>query len=261
MKVKRIETPTSTLDRAEIANYLATISDVVFGKTIKDSERLLKRLLKEAYGSTPSRVLEFLPCTISEDTSRHLNMEDSRQFFGFFDNDRNYYTNAREILNWGSLSFDDILKYVNFDKYTVVKCKAPYFIYGQLSTHNQITSLCHSNRYSASGLGYWCPVSNYDSDDWTNVVVNSSPIELTRYMQYTLHQHRREVYARGVDMLEYRDFCLGGYTNNINAWDWFINQRSDKHTQKETREFVKEIKHCVYCPDKPDNSHDMHLYI
>ena len=50
---------------------------------------------------------------------------------------------------------------------------------------------------------------------------------------------RKEVFDRGVDMLQNRVFVIGGYTNNPNAWGHFLEQRLDKHTQFETRVFVE----------------------
>jgi len=49
---------------------------------------------------------------------------------------------------------------------------------------------------------------------------------------------RKEVFDRGIDMLQNRVFVIGGYTNNPNAWGHFLEQRLDNHTQLETREFT-----------------------
>ena len=65
-------------------------------------------------------------------------------------------------------------------------------------------------------------------------------------------ENRREIFARGVDMLQVRVATLGGYINNDNAWPWFIKQRLlDPHTQLETRQFAEKIKEVI-----DDNSID-----
>ena len=68
--------------------------------------------------------------------------------------------------------------------------------------------------------------------------MHSSPAELQQYMK-SKGVKRREVWARGSDMLETRVYTLGGYTNTPNGWQHFINQRMrDPHTQAETKELA-----------------------
>ena len=151
MKVELIEVP-SEINEASIKQYLADCSSVVRIKQPKDNDRLYDRLLKESYGNKPSRVFEFLPCIISNRiVARAVN-----QYFGFRLGDM-YYTTARELLNWG-WRLEDVIAVVNFTDYRAVKVEAPYFLYGQASTHNQVTSVSHSNRYTEADLGYWFPI-------------------------------------------------------------------------------------------------------
>lgn len=244
--VELIETPKEIAD-ASVKQYLADCVSVVRNAQPKDNERLFDRLMKESFGGKPSRVFEFLPCTIYIDS---LPLR-AQMVFGFMDWDSGLYrTNARELINWG-WKWELILKAVDFTDYQAVKVKAPYFIYGQMSTHTQITSVSHSQRYTDAGLGYWMPEEverELDQDEWNSVVLSYSPSALKEVMKETYGIKRREIYARGADMLEYRVYSLGGYTNNPNAWPHFINQRGhDPHTQKETREVAEMIEEALKC--------------
>jgi len=242
MKVKLILRP-SEINDTSIKQYLADCSSVVRNAQPKDNDRLFTRLLKESYGDKASRVFEYIPCKLSSAefmvASRLAN-----QFFGFWD-DGFYYTNARELLNFG-VEWESVLDHVDFTDYRAVKVTAPYFLYGQASTHNQITSVSHSNRYTESGLGYWKPEEvTCDQNEWNRIVTSFSPISLESLIKRS-DVKRREVYARGSDMLAYRVFTLGGYVSNPNAWSHFINQRAhDPHTQQEMRQLALLIEECI----------------
>lgn len=243
MKAELVTIPTEITD-ASIKQYLADCSSVVRNKQPKDNDRLFDRLLKESYGNTASRVFEYVPCRIDmydvpqcDDYSAD---QEVTQYFGFFLRDY-YYTNARELFNWG-WKWEDILKCIDFTHYRTVKVIAPYFIYGQLSTHTQITSVSHSARYTESNLGYWCPPEiKSEQAEWNDFVENVSPKTLETVMKES-GVNRREVSARGKDMLQNRIYTLGGYINNPNAFPHFINQRMrDAHTQLETRQVAELI--------------------
>ena len=202
-----------------------------------------------------SRVLEYIPVklkgkAIKSYLRQYVYDTKGFQLFGFFSG-HDYYTNARELLNWG-WSWDEVIEVVDFTNYKAVKVTAPYFLYGQASTHTQITSVSHSNRYSDAGLGYWIPneakkILKCSQDEWNYIVESFPPNILKSQMRDKLGIARREVYARGADMLQYRVFCLGGYTNNPNAWEHFINQRlHDPHTQKEMRDLAELISKAIY---------------
>lgn len=230
-------TPNKCDNLEDVQIYIAECSSVVRDKTPKSAEKLFKRLLTESVGDKPSRVLEYLPCVVR--MSRVFRADMASQTFGFIQN-KKYYTNARELLSWG-WSLDQVLEVVDFTNYKVFKCETPYFIYGQVSTHNQLTTVSHSNRYTESQHGYWMPpeIVGITQAQWDDGVSRKwRPMELQDLMK----QHgvvRREVFARGKDMLQMRGFTIGGFTNNPNAWDHFLEQRLDLHTQLETREFVK----------------------
>lgn len=238
MNVTPITLP-SEITSDSLKQYLADCSSVVRNAQPKDNDRLFNRLLKESFGDKPSRVFEYIPCKLSDaDTGRHT------QYFGFWDGNF-YYTNARELLNWGT-SWDSIVDHVDFTHYRAVRVMAPYFLYGQASTHNQITSVSHSNRYTESGLGYWMPDeahAQYTQEGWDFMVPNCSPAVLQEAMRDTMGVKRREVYARGSDMLAYRVFTLGGYCIGDNGWVHFLKQRGlDSHTQKEMRDLAALIE-------------------
>ena len=232
--------------QADLEGYIAELSSVVRDKSPKSDSKLFKRLLTESIGDKASRVLEFIPCKING-TACKAKID---QKFGFYVKSY-YFTNARELLNWG-WSMEQIIKCVDFTNYKVFKCVTPYFIYGQLSTHTQLTTVSHSQRYAECDRGYWIPErvntylnnnTHYDETDktewWNDYVEDAPPKELKAFMKNICKEPRKEVYDRGADMLQNRVFVIGGYTNNPNAWEQFINQRTDKHTQLETREFVK----------------------
>jgi hypothetical protein len=239
MEVTLIQPP-KVITLENLQKYIAECSSVVRNKEPKNAERLWDRLMKESYGGKPSRVMEYIPCKLRD----HDIVSMYGQYFGFF-NEGYYYTTARELLNWG-FSWDKILPTVDFTHYSTVKVIAPYFIYGQLSTHNQITSVSHSNRYTESDLGYWQPNEvKAPAPMWNDMVRNMSPIALEDFMK-ECGVNRREVFARGSDMLQNRIFCLGGYTNNPNAFPHFINQRMrDPHTQLETRQVTEMISKAI----------------
>jgi len=232
-----------------LQEYLADCSSVVRDKQPKSAEKLWNRLLKESFGGTASRVFEYIPCTINDEDVPY-----SDQHFGFWNApDGVYYTTMRELLNWGWTT-EKCLEVVDFSDYRTFKCETPYFIYGQLSTHNQITSVSHSQRYGKCDRGYWIPPEyikllnrSIESTQvsWNARVATNSPVELKRYMKEVLNISRKEVWDRGSDMLQNRVFTLGGYTSNPNAFPHFIEQRLDLHTQLETREFTQQLKELI----------------
>ena len=243
MKVELINTPTVITDET-LKQYLADCSSVVRNAQPKDNNRLFNRLVKESYGYKASRVFEYIPCKIKH--YEIFNPSYMEQYFGFFD-DNYYYTNTRELLNWG-MEWEDVIEVVDFTNYKAVKVTAPYFLYGQASTHTQITSVSHSNRYSYAGLGYWKPSEvSMNQELWNKMVKDDFAPSMLEKIMKEAGITRREVYARGSDMLEYRAYTLGGYTNNPNAWEHFINQRlHDPHTQKEMRDLAELISKAIY---------------
>jgi len=252
MKVEQIIPNSNGLE--DLQNYIAELSSVVRDRSPKSAEKLFERLLTESVGNKASRVLEYIPCTISDMPNNEF--EAIKQFFGFFNKDEKYSTNARELLNWG-IPLDEVLSYVDFTNYKVFKCETPYFIYGQVSTHNQLTTVSHSQRYAECDRGYYMPpemkqmiidieIMNSGNGDvsegmfqaeWSKTVNTFSPDELKAIMKKA-GIVRKEVFDRGADMLQNRIFVIGGYTNNPNAWQHFLKQRMDKHTQLETQEFA-----------------------
>jgi hypothetical protein len=229
-----------------IEEYLARCSSVVHGSQPKSPQKLLKRLLRESIGDKPSRILEYVPVTMP--------LEEvilNEKTFGVI-RDQQLITNMREGLSLMRadsqklFTYKDLLSMINFDNYFVVKATAPYFVYGQISTHTQLTSVSHSNRYGESKVHpkYYLPQAieskNVSQEKWDDIVDTSSPEELVSYMKHS-GCYRREVFARGSDMLRYREFTLGGY---VDEWGWihFVQQRTDYHTQFETQFFADQIK-------------------
>lgn len=230
-------TPKHIKTLKDVERYLAECVTPVRDKSPKSPEKLFNRLMTESIGDKPSRVLEYIPCVVR--MSKVFRADMSSQTFGFI-KDKKYHTNARELLNWG-WSIDNVLEVIDFTHYKVFRCVTPYFIYGQLSTHTQLTTVSHSQRYAKSERGYWMPpeISGISQAQWDEgVAVKWRPMELQELMRKN-GITRKEVLDRGKDMLQMRAFTIGGFTNNPNAWDHFIDQRSDLHTQYETRNFVE----------------------
>jgi len=236
----------------DIQEYLADCVQVVRGKEPKNLEKLYNRLLTESIGDMPSRVFEYIPIVIpySKINKQVLAKTDTEytQVFGAFkyvEGVQHLYTNARYLLSIG-VPMGEIEPYINFKDYKVFRCTTPYFIYGQVSTHTQLTTVSHSQRYSKSNLGYWKPKEiSYTQDVWNEIVVTSSKENLVEIMK-NLGVVRKEVYDRGTDMLQYRSFTIGGYTNVPTAWKHFIAQRTDSHTQKETQILATQLNELIY---------------
>ena len=237
----------------DLQEYIAECASVVRDKAPKSAEKLWNRLLTESVGGKASRVLEYITCEINEQHAQDkIRNASNCQLFGFTDCGM-YYTNVRELLNWG-WSIEECLTVVDFTHYRTVKCETPYFIYGQLSTHNQITSVSHSQRYGTCDRGYWMPpeiVGNWhdsiedNQQEWNAFVEIASPTALKKFMSKGHKIVRKEVWDRGADMLQNRVFTLGGYTNNPNAFPHFIAQRLDSHTQLETQQFTQKLQEVI----------------
>ena len=249
MQVEQIIPKSNSLE--DLQEYIAECASVVRDKSPKSAEKLWNRLLKESFGGTASRVLEYVPCAV---VIPFQNLLDKyyyvNQFFGFeliINEQAVYHTTMRELLNWG-WTVEECLETVDFTHYRAFKCETPYFMYGQLRTHNQITSVSHSQRYGTCDRGYWMPpelASTYDGIrfDWNEEVESCSPNNLKLIMK-THGIARKEVWDRGADMLQNRVFTLGGYIQP-NGWTHFLDQRLDSHTQKETRDFTQLIKDII----------------
>ena len=107
MKAELVTLPTIATDQS-LKQYLADCSSVVRNKAPRDNDKLFERLMKESYGNKPSRVLEFIPCVVKASMPKQgLEEGDIHQLFGFFVEDA-YFTNARELLNWG-FEWEDII--------------------------------------------------------------------------------------------------------------------------------------------------------
>jgi thymidylate synthase ThyX len=151
----------------------------------------------------------------------------------------------RELLNLGIYT-EECIEAIDFTYYKVFKVTTPYFIYGQVSTHTQLTTVSHSARYTASNKGYWKPDEiTMSQEEWDTLVADTSPRKLEQIMKEA-GVVRREVFARGADMLQYRTFTIGGYTSIPTAWKHFVAQRTDKHTQLETKLLAKQLKELLW---------------
>jgi hypothetical protein len=257
-KIKKIEEMKDNT-REELDRYLADVCQVVRDKGIKKPNALTERLLKESFGRRASSVFAFVPCIVDTDRLNELNQDRFSQLFGFSHNKEDmYHTNLRELLNLGMI-LDEALKYVDFTHYKAYTAIAPYFIYQQIRTHSQVQFLSNSARFSDVDYGYFAPneiveyiknnitvggiriiPENIDAE-WGKLVESMSPFELKHFMS-SVGVKRKGILNRGVDMLKIRPFAIGFNTLNPNSFEHFYRQRTDKHTQLETREFVEALE-------------------
>ena len=246
LEAKLIEPP-KEITIQSLADYLAECASVVRDKDPKNNLKLLNRLLTEAVDKQPSRVLEYIPIVLPRSWIDSVYNTDEIlrgvpiQHFGF-SVDGKYHTNAREFLSWG-WSLEYALQFISFTNYKVIHCVTPYFMYGQISTHTQLTTVSHSQRYADCDRGYWKPdeAKILCEDEWNALVRRASPNRLRDVMKFDFKIKRKEVFDRGADMLQYRPFTIGGFTNNPNAWRHFIKQRTDSHTQKKLVNLLNNI--------------------
>ena len=243
-------------NKEEIAKYISRIASTVYDRDeVMNPIKRFDKLMVEAYGDTASSVLGFVPCVLNSGDESDSYVK----IFGYFSkvngdlNTTKYHTSLRELLKWG-YSLEEALEYVDFTNYKAYKILTPYFIFGQISRHTEMNVISHSQRYAVSKHGYWMPdefieyhnksaTSDVDIQVmWDDIVSNTSPFELREFMKDIIGIKRKEIYDRGSDMLENRAWCLGGYGNNPYQWEWLINQRTDKHTQLETRDLVEGLR-------------------
>ena len=85
-----------------LSEYMANIVNVVYNKDVKNKMKRFKALQTEAYGNKYSRAFEFIPIKMSVEQLSNLWNEPItfKQQFGFVIGEY-YYTNARELGNWG----------------------------------------------------------------------------------------------------------------------------------------------------------------
>lgn len=239
------------ITKEAIYSWIADTIYPIRGVQAKKPELTFERLLKESYGNSASRVMEYIPCKLL-----HMVSKNPIKYYGF-GYDSHYYTTGRELFNLGH-DLDTILPMIDFTHYKAVRVKAPRFVYNQLQTHTNVTSVSFSARYNDGSREYWYPaeffkyraqkgqsngIYNQYQKEWNRIVENSTPIQLRSFMKDELSIPRKEVYNRGADSLEYVEFTLGSFTNHPHYWEHFLNQRAeDSHTQKETREVAQLIK-------------------
>ena len=238
----------------ELYRYIADVSGVVRDKEIKNPEKLFNRLTTEAVGGKASSVLAFVPVVLHRSKNQEFvdkffsRVYDNKfvQYFGFIDNKEDKYcTNMREMLNIGC-TIDEILPHIDFTNYQAYKAMVPYFIYQQIRTHTQVNFLSHSQRYTDVDYGYYKPNEvDMTQEQWNTRVENTTPKELKTFLKNGCNVIRKEIYARGADMLKYRPFTMGFNTLNPNSWKHFKDERSTPHTQLETRNFVSQLSDIV----------------
>jgi len=248
-KIEKIN-PMRENTEEELYRYIADVSGVVRDKEIKNPEKLFNRLTTEAVGGKASSVLAFVPVVLDRNKNQEfayksLNKIYKSRFvhlFGFINNENDrYHTNMRELINI-SCAVDEILPHIEFVCYQAYRAIVPYFIFQQLRTHTQVNFLSHSQRYTDVDYGYYKPEEiDMTQEEWNIKVENTTPNELKEFMKENGIK-RKEIYARGIDMLKYRPFTIGFNTLNPNSWKHFKNERSTPHTQAETREFVAQLK-------------------
>jgi len=241
--VEFVETPKEITEES-LAEYIAKLAGVVYDKDVKNPMKRFKALQSEAYGSSPSRMLEYIPCKIESRQGvvdiANSTLRNDGQLFGFF-KDKTYYTNMRELLNW-NWKVEWILEAVDFTDYKAFRCETPYMVYKILNTHSQLTTIPHSQKYTETDIGYWMPPGVYEvQETWNRNAQNWSKLDLSNYMK-ACGISRKEIYDCGFDSLQIKPFSIGGYTSNDNSWKWLLNKQSSKRAQPEIRDFVQLFK-------------------
>ena len=202
------------------------------------------------------------------------------------------YTNLRTLINL-KVNYKAFIgcKYNKYrdQKYMILKIKAPMFVWAQIMTHTQLSKESQSDRVTEGEKDYYLPKEFYRSlfdnqdvyekhkEDLKDIDFTKEDLEETEreiLIKFLLNKlsandcknlfkelgFKKEIYNRAMYYLQYKEFVVGGYIDNINGidgWTNLIKERTNielekndklihKHwTQKETNQLC-EIIHKFY---------------
>ncbi len=260
MKVNKIELP-KTLTEATAKQFVGRIASVCTGVECKSdahAERVGEKNLTEAYGDTPTRAFEFLPVTLIN--GRYQNFREGLTKFP---------NKLRALVS--QYNMDNNTKFMGDGKirtdFHIFHITAPRYVMAHLKTHTTLSHMMSSVRIGCNGeKEYEFPeiekkptkeekatrdmivdlydrpcFENYERDFVENVGTDFyddfTGAEFSEMLNH--YYKRKEITKRPLSDFEVVEMKICGYSD---AWEWFINQRTEKGVQKETREIAKMIK-------------------
>lgn len=248
--VELIDSSTANLDLEHRQKFLADCASVCRGKECSSNPKVTyERVMKESFGGKPGRPAEFIPVVTDYD---------------FFIDDRFVNFSYDDSLNYSTLRNLDYSfnKFNTPDKvadFKVFKLNLPMFVWAQIVTHTQISTMSQSDRIcevhdywlptdlierlnnSDEVLGYDVVLQKHTKEKFLFEMINSFPQAEVQAVLRRLGYHR-EVYSRFPYYAKYKTFMMAAWNNNPLTYQHFINERTTPHTQKETREVALAMK-------------------
>ena len=237
MKVEIIDLPKAlTVETAkQFVGRIASVCTGVECKSDEHAQRVGEKNLTEAYGETPTRAWEFIPIIGNPYTT---------------------YNNFREVLKSGDTLENVVTWYNNFttseyNNFHIFHITAPRYVMAHLKTHTTLSSMMSSVRIGCNGekeyefpnieKGQMQYSKERDCLAFTNdgdyLYKNLTGLQFTELLNK--HYKRKEITKRPLSDFEVVEMKICGYSE---AWEWFINQRTEKGVQKETREIAQMIE-------------------
>ncbi len=266
MKVNKIELP-KKLTESTAKQFVGRIASVCTGVECKSdahAERVGEKNLTEAYGDTPTRAFEFVPVTLIN--GRYQNFREGLTKFP---------NKLRALVS--QYNMDNNTKFMGDGKirtdFHIFHTTAPRYVMAHLKTHTTLSHMMSSVRIGCNGekeyefpeieITEHPPTSEfythyinegeqdeieieYDFLEYEYDLINNKgrgfaknmPSEVfTKLLEF--YYKRKEITKRPLSDFEVVEMKICGYSD---AWEWFINQRTEKGVQKETREIAKMIK-------------------
>lgn len=250
MKVNRIELP-ETLTEKTALQFVGNIASVCVGKfnqfDADRCEKIGRKNLTESLGK-PTRAWEFLP---------------SIGIPGI------HYNNFRELMTKEENMLYYCIKWFNnftkdeYSDFHIFHLRIPRMVRDHIKTHTTLSSLCESTRLGDPNkeVEYFFPEVEIDSYSIPNTYeymeFEEEEQDLLCNQAYTFynnfthksfrdmmkrHYTRKEIWSRPLSDFVMGDMIIAGYRD---SWQHFINVRTDKATQKETRWVAEQIKKLI----------------
>ena len=250
MKVNRIELP-NELTVATAKQFIGRIASVCTGVEIRDdkhAESIGEKNLTEDRGR-PTRAWEFLPYHV------YTNYNNFRGYL----NDTEYSGGGLFwIVNEYNTGRTSI---VGRKDYHIINVTVPRYVAAHIKTHTTLSTLMSSIRIGCNGeKEYEFPEVEYESVMQTNNAYGvAEELHMLQcnigkfiYRHYThsefntmlrSYYKRPEIHKRPLSDFELVDMNIGGY---MDAWQNFIDVRTGKGVQKETKELATMIKELIH---------------
>jgi len=260
------------------ALQLARVCVNKVGTGSKNAQALADRLAKEGTKDNPySRSYELIPLKIrgmnDEEIVGIVSVKEPAAItvlrFSYCDADKVISTTLRNISNVVGTDKGLACKKFNTPEevvdFKVVIAKIPYFVFGHLKTHNMLTTIAQSDRYSTEE-DFWIPTDlrsrvynlKLDSAEFKAPHMAAVYSFVTRFKEdcfdtidllkdlnfnefETLFKklgYTKEIYQRQLAGFRYKTVVIAGWKNDPLTWDHLFELRTSSHTQETTREFV-----------------------